>query len=102
MLGSALSAATPPRYAGQGLSNATPRYPYFARQWGQEGRVVLRVKVTAGCQAAVVRLQETSGCRLLDKAAIEAIRKWRFLPASPAGGPVAGSVDIPVSFKLTD
>lgn len=95
-------AGTPPRYAGRGLSNAPPRYPYLARRRGQEGRAVLRVQVTADGQAAAVRLHETSGYRLLDEAALAAIKAWRFTPAKRGGLSVAGSVDVPISFKLED
>ena len=96
------SAGALPRYAGRGLSNAPPRYPYLARRRGQEGRAVLRVEVTADGRAAAVRLHESSGYRLLDEAALEAIKQWRFTPAKRGGIPVAGSVDIPISFKLED
>jgi protein TonB len=91
-----------PRYGGADLSNPRPRYPYLARRRGQEGRVLLRVEVTAAGDAAAVSLRQSSGYRLLDDAAVEAVRKWRFAPASRGGHPVAGSVDVPVSFKLTD
>lgn len=91
-----------PRYSGAGLSNAPPRYPHLARRRGQEGRVVLRVEVSADGEAAAVRIQRSSGHRLLDAAAIEAVRGWRFLPAKRAGTSVAGVLDVPVSFKLTE
>lgn len=60
------------------------------------------MQVTADGAAAAVRLRQSSGYRLLDEAAVEAVKKWRFVPAIRAGAPVAGSVDVPVSFKLTD
>ena len=91
-----------PRYAGGSLLNAPPRYPYLARRRSQEGRVVLRIQVSAGGDAAAVRIRQSSGYRLLDDAAVEAVKTWRFVPASRGGNPVAGSVDVPVSFKLTD
>jgi protein TonB len=93
---------TLPRYTGAGLSNAPPHYPFLARRQGQEGRVVLRVQVTAAGEASAVSLRQSSGYRRLDDVAVEAIKKWRFAPASRDGLPVAGSVDVPVTFKLTD
>lgn len=92
---------TLPNYRDGGLSNDPPRYPYLARRRGWEGKVVLRVLVTAEGEARTVRLLQSSGYRLLDKSAISAVKKWRFVPASRGGSPVAGSVDLPVSFKLT-
>ncbi len=91
-----------PRYAGGGLSNAAPRYPYLARRRGQEGRVVVRVQVSAAGDAAAVSIRRSSGYRLLDEAAVKAVKTWRFAPAKRGGFSVAGSVDVPVSFKLTD
>ncbi len=96
------SARMPSWHAGRGLVNAPPRYPYLARRRGQEGRAVLRVTVTPNGEAAFVRLHESSGYRLLDEAAVKAVREWHFIPAKRRGVPVAGSVDVPISFKLTD
>lgn len=96
------SLGTLPQYSGGGLSNVAPRYPYLARRRGQEGRVVLRVQVTADGEAAAVQLRQSSGYRLLDKAAVEAVKTWRFVPARRGGLAVAGSVEVPVSFKLRD
>lgn len=94
--------AAPPRFGGARLSNPPPRYPYLARRRGQEGRVILRVRVSAAGHAEAVLIRQSSGYRILDKAAVKAVRKWRFAPALKGGGSVAGSVDVPVSFKLTD
>ena len=91
---------TQPTYGGSGLSNEAPRYPYLARRRGQEGRVVLLVHVSAAGHAIGVRLQTSSGYHLLDEAALEAVKTWRFVPASRLGQPVAGSVAVPISFKL--
>lgn len=96
------SPAAAPRFGGAGLSNPPPRYPYLARRRGQEGRVLLRVRVSSAGNAAAVSIRRSSGYRLLDDAAVEAVREWRFVPASRGGSPVAGAVDVPVSFKLTD
>jgi len=93
---------TRPQYASGGLSNAPPRYPFLARRRGHEGRVVLRVQVSAAGDATAVTIRRSSGYRLLDKAAVEAVETWRFFPSKRAGIPIAGSVDVPVSFKLTD
>ena len=97
-----VSAATPPRYNGAGLANPAPRYPYLARRRGQEGRVVLRVRVNPDGWAEAVSIRESSGYHLLDEAALQAVRQWRFLPAQKADLTVAGLVDVPVSFRLTD
>lgn len=91
-----------PRFGGAELSNPPPRYPYLARRRGQEGRVLLRVRVSSAGDAAAVSIRRSSGYRLLDDAAVEAVREWRFVPASRGESPVAGTVDVPITFKLTD
>lgn len=95
-------AGSSPRFAGQGLSNPAPRYPHLARKKGQEGRVILRVRVSADGNAQSVVVRQSSGYPLLDDAAAKTIRRWRFVPASFAGVTMAGMVDIPVTFRLTD
>ena len=91
-----------PRFEGAGLANPLPRYPYLARRHGQEGRVVLRVLVTAAGDAKAVFIRRSSGYRLLDEAALKAVGTWRFVPARKADMPVVGAVDVPVSFRLTE
>ena len=93
---------TAPKFEGAGLANPLPRYPYLARRRGQEGRVVLRVLVSETGVAKAVSIRRPSGYRLLDEAALKAIRAWRFVPARRAGIPVAGALDVPVSFRLNE
>ena len=101
----AVRAVTPvrkaPRFAGAGLANPAPRYPYLARRRGQEGRVILRVLVSALGDAKAVSIRRSSGYRLLDEAALTAVSAWRFVPASDAERPVAGALDVPIWFRLT-
>ncbi|WP_234885705.1 energy transducer TonB, partial [Xanthomonas perforans] len=48
---------------------------------------------------ASIAATQRSGSRDLDRAAMEAVRHWRFHPAQRNGQPVAGSMDIPFEFK---
>lgn len=93
---------TPPGYGKPGLANPRPRYPWLSRQRGEQGRVVLRVTVDDMGRAAHVSVLAGSGFGRLDRAAIEALEKWRFEPATRAGQAVAGAVDVPVTFRLGD
>jgi protein TonB len=49
-----------------------------------------------------VKVDQSSGYRDLDRAAIEAARKWKFNPGSRDGKAVGGWVKVPVQFKLSD
>ena len=80
--------------------NPRPRYPELARQRGQQGVVLLRVQVDARGTPTHVLIQQSSGHSLLDAAARDAVRRWRFSPALRLGRPVPGAVAVPVHFRL--
>jgi periplasmic protein TonB len=92
----------PPRYEAGGDANPWPRYPAAARRRGIEGEVLIKVRVGADGAAEGIEVLRSSGSKLLDEAAVEALERWHFEPARAAGQPVAGTVDIPVTFRLTD
>jgi protein TonB len=77
-----------------------PTYPVAALRRGETGTAVLRIQVDAQGHPGGVALIQRSGSRDLDRAAMEAVRKWRFQPAVQDGEPIAGAVDIPVEFNL--
>jgi len=80
--------------------NSPPRYPEFARRKGWEGRVVVRVTVDATGRAMRVKVQTGSGFAILDQAAVETVKGWRFHPKVTGGNAVEGAVDVPVNFSL--
>ena len=82
------------------LKNPPPRYPAESRRLHQEGRVMLRVAVTAEGRPERVTLERSSGYRLLDDSAIEAVRCWKFHPARMGSMSVASTVSVPVRFEL--
>jgi periplasmic protein TonB len=88
------------RYDVAALNNPKPSYPLAARRQGAEGRVVLRAQVLEDGRCAAVRIVHSSGHALLDESALSTVRRWRFVPATRAGTPVAASVDVPISFRL--
>ena len=88
-----------PAPLGRGV-NPHPRYPELARQRGQQGVVLLRVQVDARGMPTHVLVQQSSGYSLLDEAARDTVRRWRFSPALRLGQPVPGAVAVPVHFRL--
>lgn len=94
--GAELSAAAPVP------GNPKPRYPSLARRRGYEGRVLIQVAIRADGRAAQVEVKQSSGHRVLDKAALAAVKDWHFRPARRAGRPVTATVDVPISFRLDD
>ena len=90
------------RYSGGGLSNPRPRYPDAARRRNQQGRVLLKVQVGINGRASSVRISRSSGYRVLDKAALSTVRRWRFRPVLHNGQPVASTITVPIRFRLRD
>lgn len=83
-----------------GLQNSPAKYPERARQMDWQGRVVLKVHVLPNGSAGSVAIAESSGHELLDDSALEAVRKWKFIPAKKDGIAVDSYVNVPVNFKL--
>jgi protein TonB len=79
-----------------------PRYPELARRRGEQGRVMLRVSVSADGKPIEVGVAQSSGHETLDQAAVTAVKQWRFVPASQGGRPVAAVAEVPVTFRLQD
>ena len=79
-----------------------PNYPESARREGHEGRVLLRVLVDSHGRSKHVEINSSSGSDVLDKAAAETIRRWRFHPALYGDQPIESWLRIPVEFRLAD
>ena len=92
------SAVTQARYR----DTPRPHYPDSARREGREGRVLLRVLVDDQGQSKMVEINRSSGSEELDRAAAEAIKRWRFYPARYADQPVESWLRIPIEFRLAD
>ncbi len=91
----------PPRTAAR-FHNPRPWYPRMARRRGMEGRVELQVTVAIDGSVRSIRIARSSGYRLLDEAALETVRQWRFEPARLAGMAVEGRLMVPIRFRLRD
>ena len=92
----------PPKFGVAYLNNPAPEYPKMARRSGQEGRVILKVLVTENGKPENVALATSSGYETLDQAAIEAVKKWSFIPAKRNNQAMSASVLVPVKFSLNN
>ncbi len=79
-----------------------PPYPLLARKRGYEGRLVLRLLVSAQGNVDRVVVLKSTGYAILDKAAVKTARRWRFSPAIEGGRPVKYWVEVPVVFSLRE
>lgn len=86
---------TPPK----GIYTPNPEYSDKARKKKLNGTVIVTVVINADGtvrEAKITRSLEAS----LDQKAIEAVKKWKFQPATKDGKPVAVRVPIEVDFRL--
>ena len=77
-----------------------PDYPKGARQRGEQGDVVLEIRVNAAGIVDHVDIVSPSGFPELDEAAVRAARTARFTPAKSGGSPVASTARLTLTFKL--
>ena len=89
-------------YKAAYLNNPRPPYPFAAVRQGAEGRVLLSAEVMPDGRAGRVHLEKSSGHALLDAAALNTVRSWRFNPARKGGVATAQTVSIPIDFNLQD
>lgn len=80
--------------------NPEPRYPRAARRRNYQGTVMLDVRVTVDGSAAEVRIAKSSGYAILDRCALNAVKRWRFSPARRGDRPFEMWVQVPVRFEL--
>lgn len=88
------------RYNAAYLNNPSPKYPPMSRRLGEEGKVLLRVRVTADGVAAAVDLEKSSNFERLDEAARQTVARWRFVPAKRGEEAIEASVIVPIIFRL--
>jgi protein TonB len=91
-----------PDYQAAYLKNPVPAYPMVARRMGWTGKVVLNVEVLASGLPGEVKLHQSSGHDVLDKAAIQAVRNWKFAPARQGGQVVTKWFLVPIPFILKE
>jgi periplasmic protein TonB len=82
----------PPRL----LSSALPVYPSIARSSGIEGSVV--VEASIGPAGNVVATKVISGPPILRQAALDALRRWKYQPATLNGEAVAVQTTVTIQF----
>jgi periplasmic protein TonB len=98
-------AALPPGPAARtaiprGGYQVKPDYPTSARRLGIEGTALLGVRVETDGRVGDVVLKQSAGHPDLDRAAAEAVRRWRFEPARRGRDAVSMWVEVPVEFRL--
>jgi protein TonB len=99
----------PPRKAGpvrvadlpvppRKIVDARPIYPEIARQAKREGTVVMEAVLDP--TGRITQLRVIQSVPLLDQAALDAVRQWRYTPTTLGGHPVSVLMTITIRFTL--
>jgi protein TonB len=94
----------PPRHVGGVIRppaktvHVSPVYPAIARAAKVQGTVILEAVISATGHVENVRVLRS--VQLLDDAAIEAVRQWRFTPTFLNGEPIPVVMTVTVTFTL--
>lgn len=96
----ASSLDTPPTALAYG-ANTRVAYPIDALRRHDQGTVVLRVLVSATGNVLDVAVAHSSGSARLDRAALAAVRNWRFRPATEGGMAQSAWARVPITFDLS-
>ena len=84
--------------AGNLIAKTAPQYPIIAREAPIQGTVVLQATIGRGGE--IENLRVISGPPLLQQAALDAVRSWRYKPFYLNGEPVAVETTVNVIFSL--
>ena len=77
-----------------------PDYPKGARQRGEQGEVVLEIRVSESGTVSEAKVAVSSGFAELDEAAARAARAAKFAPAKFRGEAVASTARLKLAFRL--
>jgi TonB family protein len=90
------SATTGPGYAKAG----PPRYPVEALRKRQAGEVVVEAEVDANGRVTSARIARSNAGRLLERSALDAVKRWVLIPETVDGIPIASTALLPVTFCI--
>jgi len=80
------------------LKKVAPKYPPMAVQMHKEGAVELLATISK--QGAITNVKVLSGEEVLAKAAVDAVRQWKYRPYLLNGEPVEIQTQITINFKV--
>ena len=85
---------------GMLIQKTVPVYPAIARATRTQGTVVLQATISRN--GTIENLRVASGPALLQQAALDAVRSWRYRPYLLSGEPVEVETTVNVVFKMQE
>ncbi|MCP5558903.1 MAG: energy transducer TonB [Verrucomicrobiaceae bacterium] len=83
------------------VASPAPVYPTTAKRAKAEGSATIRVSLNASGAILNCEVSHSTGRDDLDEAALKAVKRWRFSPATRGSETIATSVLVKVVFQLT-
>ncbi len=85
------------------LSSRAPEYPEAEKRAGHAGTVVITFRVGKAGVPEDLRVKTSSGYPVLDAAALDGARQWKFAPATDADGQVLDAIfEEHLEFRVSD
>lgn len=89
-----------PRVDATRRSNPAPVYPRTSLRRKEQGKVILQVLIQADGSVGEVQVKQSSGFKRLDRSAIKAVKRWRYIPAQQGGHAIEYWYQQPIVFSL--
>lgn len=77
-----------------------PDYPDDAQLTGEQGDVLLAIQVASNGRPERIRVQQSSGYRDLDDAAVGTAANWHYMPAMSGGDTELGWAKVRIRYQL--
>ena len=91
---------SPPRAEAGQLNNPAPAYPSLSRRLREEGVVILEILIKADGTVGEIKIKSSSGFKRLDTTAVNAVKHWRYQPATQGDKKIDYWYEQPVEFNL--
>jgi protein TonB len=82
------------------VNKLQPIYPSSLLSKGIGGRVLITCTVDDTGRVAATSIKQSSGHPDLDKAALNAVNKWKFKPGTKAGRKIKATCVVPFNFEV--
>ena len=76
------------------------RYPRWAQQQGWQGDLSIAIEILTDGSVGRYKVMQSTGHTILDEAATEAVKTWKFHPAMKGGQAIVTCIQIPVRFQI--
>jgi len=95
-----MTEVVPPRVDAYQHNNPPPKYPRLSKRLREEGTVLVQLLINKNGTVNEVEIKVSSGYPRLDKAAMKAVKQWRYTPASQGNKTIAYRYEQPVHFSM--